>query len=138
MKYITHALFLMSFIIGHSIHVSLEATQQSAEQEVIKGDLFIMPLILENLGHTQVAQRARTKLKNALGMNDITPEELLVRVWATDGKIDPYWDDISNWYCHGNPKIHTIEPFPQFLPLRLLDGKREILSNSLYGAKRLS
>jgi hypothetical protein len=107
------------------MHASSEETQQAVKKEAIKGDLFIAPFLITSAAECALPYYELSQLRKSLGMGDITLEELLVQVRATDGKINPHSGKILCWETHGNPEIHDTKTFPDLLPLRLVDGKKE-------------
>ena len=89
-------------------------------QQVIEGDVFIIPNSLCYLGYDNTLCSVVSSMEEALNRR-LRPQEILVQVGIRNS-------DSDNWEAHGHQSLDFYNPhgrFPDHLPLYLLDGKNE-------------
>lgn len=96
------------------------------DNETVVGDFFIIPSHMRYAGYESYGRW----LGNLAEINDckttIYPKAVLVGIWATsrDNRDEKHQGGGSdNWSCHGNLELPG--RFPDYLPLKYLEGLRE-------------
>lgn len=124
---ISHKKYMSSFqkdLLETLAQENLERIQAIPTIKEVKGDLF---LVFHNPYYiTDEYRKFSHRICDEEGyLIPLAQNDVLISVWATSSPEDTSDVISGNWANHGHPLLGKALTFPEYLPLSLLDGKKE-------------
>lgn len=103
----------------------------------VKGDMFVIPNPAGKFGEfiTSTRKTMKDRLRRLVGIDNVVDEDVMIEVWMTSDVCDNWASQYGGLQRHLGIELnerekrteddYTIGYFPKFLPLKVLEGKKE-------------